>query len=153
MTTIVYDHKEKLIAIDSRVSQGSMTIDDHYEKFVKTQHGVMFFSGCMCDMERAAEVIGEVKNKRITIGDDFDNFSGVYCDNDGVVYEYYSRENQIIVHELKHSDTYGSGADFALAALDLGMSADQCIAYSSKRDQGTGGKIYAFHFKKQEFIQ
>jgi ATP-dependent HslUV protease subunit HslV len=39
----------------------------------------------------------------------------------------------------------GSGGDFAIGALDAGLSAEEAVAIAMKRDPGTGGKITVLH--------
>jgi len=42
---------------------------------------------------------------------------------------------------------FGSGGEFALAAMDLGQTAQQAVKFASKRDLFTGGKIQSYKLK------
>jgi 20S proteasome alpha/beta subunit len=42
MTTIVYDHKNKQIACDSRATSGSLIVSDNLKKYIK-KDGIIYF--------------------------------------------------------------------------------------------------------------
>ncbi|WP_431786944.1 hypothetical protein [Vibrio harveyi] len=137
MTTLVYDHENKIVAYDSRhIKDESIIISDSLDKLhIVNDHK---FLGCgkvgdinllikayldkqppECEMLRA--IIWSIESDRVRrVG-----FS----------------DNALWVNTLQYSATDGSGADFALAALDMGKSASEAVEYAMKRDPFTGGKI------------
>lgn len=48
---------------------------------------------------------------------------------------------------------FGSGADFAIAAMDLGKSSSEAVKYASTRDIYTGGEIESFDIYTGERVQ
>lgn len=41
-------------------------------------------------------------------------------------------------------DAFGSGADLAIAAMDLGVSSSEAVEYAATRDIYTGGEVESF---------
>jgi len=43
---------------------------------------------------------------------------------------------------IEFNDAWGSGAEWAIAAMDFGETAEGAIEYAKTKDTGTGGRIY-----------
>lgn len=61
-----------------------------------------------------------------------------------------SRKTEVLVYDhigcqaiFDNMYAMGSGREFALAAMDLGKSAEQAVRYAMTRDTGTGGEVIA----------
>jgi ATP-dependent protease HslVU (ClpYQ) peptidase subunit len=141
MTTIAYNDKDKEIAVDSRMTEGSLIITDKDIKF-KVVNGVSFIScGGVSDGDTLIDVyLGASTDKceldaNIIIAND----CGVFCAS------YI--ENYLNVWKLNHNTAWGSGEKFALAAMDFGCSAKDAVKYAMTRDIYTGGKIRVIKVK------
>ncbi len=148
MTTIVYDHKNKIIAIDSRITKGGNTIiTDEGIKYKKDNVGLWFFCGDICDQEGFMSCYDkEEEQQKVTFN------SSAFLVIDSKVYSVYMEDGYFCKLELDHSDCKGSGELLALASLDHGSDAVGAIEYAKKRDMFTGGYIHQYDIEKMEFI-
>lgn len=141
MTTIAYHHKDKQIAIDSRiVSSEGRIISDAYSKTIKTPDRLYFMSGATGDYQNFVMFHGGGKIPEHTLD----------CDalmlRDRKVFQviYLSKEKHFYEELLKYNHSIGSGLAFALAAMDFGKSAKDAVAYAATKDSSTGGKIVSY---------
>ena len=138
MTIIAY--KDGVIAYDSRVTIGSLIDDDDAEKMVVSRGHRFFFAGNLSDQARFLDAFFEPGTKLpdscvgafVLTPDDVLLVAGVDSDTD-VVSSYPVRK------DAHHA--MGSGRDFALAAMDLGMTAAIGVKSAISRDTRCGGKI------------
>ncbi|QDP59323.1 MAG: hypothetical protein Tp136SUR676911_62 [Prokaryotic dsDNA virus sp.] len=145
MTTIVYDHKSKQIAIDSRVTAGTLISSNDAAKWVENDNGHWFLCGTTADYSQLIEM---THNDKPEVQPDS---SAIMANSDGVWLVCFNGD--YCCHApLDHSRAIGSGADFALAALDHGKSAKEAVEYAMTRDTGTGGKVHVFNVEAMEFI-
>lgn len=139
MTTIVYDHENKEIAVDSRCCTGEGKIlSDTIEKFI-TIEGVTFFYTASGD--------DGVELAKLISGEDCESEAlkaTVMFIKGGAAYMGTYSNCIIDTWILEYSDAIGSGADFALAALDFGKNANDAIEYAKTRDNFTGGEVKVF---------
>lgn len=140
MTTIAYHHKDKQVAVDSRVCSGNVISTDNYNKSIKNSSGTWFLCGCICDIEDFVNLKKNVSvDKSLNL-----EVSGLRVSED-VVYYVFMNEG-IFCEEVQNYDiALGSGRDFALAAMDHGKSAKEAIKYAMTRDNCTGGRIRVFN--------
>lgn len=133
MTTVVYNHEEKEIGIDSRCTMGNYIESDNYMK-MKEKDGVKFFlCGDVSDIEMIVECYpNEIKSRT--------NVHGFILIKDLVKYLF---TYELKIKEVTQYDSLsvGSGSSFAIAALDLGKTTEEAIEYAFTRDNGSGGKI------------
>lgn len=145
MTTIAY--KDGVIAYDSRMTSGNLIGSDKWDKRWRCNGYNFFLCGTVADMERfIKEVIAGKKTLIFAC-------SGVMVDPEGRMWMVDSGADDSDEHELVQLpfDTpmsWGSGRDFAIAAMDFGSSAKQAVKYAATRDCGTGGKVNTFKVKK-----
>ena len=148
MTTIVYDHENKQIAIDGRLTKGGSTIiSDSHIKYVKNDIGIWFFTGDVCDQkgfmncydkEEIQQAVTYNASAILVIGKD--------------VYSAYMDDGYFCKMLIDHNECKGSGELLALAALDHGESALNAINYAMTRDMFTGGKVNVYDIEKGEFL-
>jgi len=70
---------------------------------------------------------------------DVGDFTGIVLDPDGRI---FTCDNHfVLVQESMDFYAIGSGAAFALSALDLGLSVEESINHASKFDIFTGGRV------------
>lgn len=139
MTTVVYNHKEKEIGIDSRTTMGLLIESDNTIK-MREKDGVKFF---LC---------GEVADIEMII-DCYPNDTTNECDSHGFIIidkevKYiYCDGLKIKKTRQENSFAVGSGGVFATAALDFGKTTREAIKYATTKDAGTGGKIRVYKIK------
>jgi ATP-dependent protease HslVU (ClpYQ) peptidase subunit len=145
MTTIVYDHENKQVACDGRLTGGNLIITDESIKFKENDKGMWFFTGSKSDESQLMELSHNdkpdikpdcsallVKDKKCYLV----TFNGDYCS----------------VSENEYPHSIGSGGDFAIAAIDMGNTAKEAVEYAITRDSGSGGKVTVYDVEKGEFI-
>ena len=137
MTTIAY--KDGVIAYDSRQTRNSAIVSDNAPK-CQVVDGVSFFlSGAVCD-EKAliAAYFGTASPVPVEC-------SGYVVDGGKLMMVGHDDKTGIWKQDLDQAnpDAIGSGAPYALAAMDMGASAEDAVRAAMKRDIYTGGKIRA----------
>lgn len=138
MTTIAYNHRDREIAVDSRVSLDNMILTDESFKMIE-RSGVKFFTaGKSCDYDLMIDGYFGLDIKLIP------ECSMIAIDN-GVVYLVSANNDAVICKaKMECNVTLGSGECFALAAMDFGKTAAEAVEYAKTRDPFTGGKVNVF---------
>ena len=145
LTTIVYNHKERAIGFDSRVTSGRIIDTDNHMKMVVTGDKRWFFSGT--EAHRNMFIASFVEGNKCAI--EFD--CGAFLVEGGDVYYCSGSDGVFSKTHLTWNDAAGSGACFAIAALDFGLSAKEAVKYAATKDSATGGKIRVFNVTKHKF--
>lgn len=135
MTTIAY--KDGVIAYDSRQTRNDRIVSDRALK-CQVVDGVSFFlSGAVCD-EKAliAAYFGTPSPVPVEC-------SGYVVDGGRLMMVGHDDKTGIWKQDLDRSnpDAIGSGAPYALAAMDMGACAEDAVRAAMKRDIYTGGTI------------
>lgn len=135
MTTIAY--KDGVIAYDSRQTRGGAIVSDDCRK-CEIVNGVSFFlSGCVCD-EKAliAAYFGTPSKEAVEC-------SGFVVDNGKLMMVGHDDKTGVWRQPLDpaNPDAIGSGSAYALAAMDMGASAEEAVRAAMKRDIHTGGTV------------
>lgn len=135
MTTIAY--KDGVIAYDSRQTRGGAIVSDDAPK-CQVVDGVSFFlAGAVCD-EKAliAAYFGTPSAVPVEC-------SGYAVDGGRLLMVGYDDKTGIWKQELDpaNPDAIGSGSAYALAAMDMGASAEDAVRAAMKRDIYTGGRV------------
>jgi len=146
MTTIVYDHKNKQIACDSRTTMGSLIVLDDAIKYKVVDDVIWFICG------KTGETDIFIDNFK-PLNDAPDNLD-VYAlrVEDKKVYLCTMGSGVFRECEMPCETSIGSGEDYALAALDFGRTAKEAIEYAMTRDNCTGGKVHVYDIETGEFI-
>ena len=145
MTTIVYDHKNKAIAIDSRVTSAGQIMDDSAVKFIfKPDDSVWFYSGRPIDMRAAMNIFDSYENQCIKAPKNRIEFSSFIAFAGCAYYCYYSSSNEYVMEKATHNDGFGSGGIYALCAVNMGKSADEAVEFAKSMDIYSGGKVHVF---------
>ena len=142
MTTVVYNHEEKEIGIDSRVTSGNFIESDDYIKMIEA-NGIKFF---LCGEVAGMEMI--VRNYPDDL--EFETNSHGFLLKDGVITYLYTDGLKIREITQNNSLSVGSGSEWALAALDMGKTTEEAIKYAMTRDNSTGGKIRIYKLTEEE---
>ena len=149
MTTIVYDHKNKQIACDSRMSKSSGVYSDCYIKMVESK-GVMFvLTGSTCDMDYFIE--NYVKYGKVDLKDIDLDCRGIIIRN-GLAYTVFIHDDVFNEDPIFCNEFEGSGGMFAISALDHGKTIKESVEYAITKDCFSGGKVHVYDIEKGEFI-
>jgi ATP-dependent protease HslVU (ClpYQ) peptidase subunit len=146
MTIVCWDGET--LASDSRVCSGTIIVDDRHKKIFEISGvhnedsllaagfaGVVAHWGYIRDQLKSSEsfdpshevcaiVIGELYNYTVEVGQKF-----------------------MLQYNKKVKLAVGSGQDFALSAMSLGLSAEQAIKHTIKHDSGCGGRLQTWSDK------
>lgn len=138
MTTIAYNHKDKMIAVDSQRTKGEMILTLSGNKSI-TIDGILFLmAGATADYNLLTDWYFGV------------NKTGAKPDCSAMVIEsgkcyIYGFSDEVPFKELCDcNNAIGSGCDFAIAAMDFGESASGAVEYSKTRDIYTGGEVRTY---------
>lgn len=140
MTTIAYKHP--YIAYDGLATAGSVVINHNENKKYEGSGLVHFISGKVCDAQEFANSVIDRKKEDVQLecySISVSQLGSVYKitqNEDGFFNKYPVSKSCVIA--------IGSGADLAIAAMDLGKSAKQAVEYAATRDIYTGGTIRVF---------
>ena len=146
MTTIVYDHKSKQIAVDSRTVAGSVILDDTHKKWRLIDGSYYFFCGVVADIEHFME-LQNVKGKPKHVN----NITCIKVTEGRAYMCGIDDEEGYWQETMDYNDGAGSGRFWALSALDFGRTAKEAVAYAATRDTYTGGVIHVFDMKCMRF--
>lgn len=139
MTTIVYDHENQQIAVDSRVTAGTDIVTDACFKEELRNGDTWFCAGSTADSKMMMDCFySEEKASR-----DIDGTGAIMVNNGNV--HLVGIENGLFWHHTIYCNrSIGSGGHFAIAALDHGKTAMEAVEYACTRDSGSGGKVRVF---------
>jgi hypothetical protein len=142
MTTIAY--KDGVIAYDGRQTRNDRIVSDSAPK-CQVVDGVSFFlSGAVCD-EKAliAAYFGNASPVPVEC-------SGYVVDDGKLLMVGHDDKTGIWKQELDLSnpDAIGSGCAYAIAAMDMGASAEDAVRAAMKRDIYTGGTVRTVTIKR-----
>lgn len=135
MTTIAY--KDGVIACDTRQVRGGAIVSDDCSK-CQVVDGVSFFlAGAVCD-EKALIAAYFGTQSAVPV-----ECSGYAVDGGRLLMVGYDDKTGIWKQELDpaNPDAIGSGSAYALAAMDMGASAEDAVRAAMKRDIYTGGRV------------
>jgi hypothetical protein len=143
MTTIAYCHRDKEIAWDSRSCSGGVISSDSDQKHAKVSGVDFWISGAVCDEQLLIDMYFGHESKLIP-----ESNAIVYdC---GEVYMIGVNEDCVLWKQpLRYDKAIGSGGNFALSAMRLGMSAKDAVKHAKRIDCYTGGKVHSMKLKSK----
>lgn len=143
MTTIAY--KDGIIAWDSRMTASNLIVDDDYDKHIVIADIHFFCSGAT---EFVEDFCNAYAARSATVRD---------MDVGAIVFEPNGKLFKSAVEEkhgqfriwrapipLGRISALGSGHDFVLAFMDMGLSAEEAVQRTMKFDAATGGRVHTF---------
>ena len=142
MTVIAWDAKNKALAVDSLFTAGDRKTYGQKFKVLEDGRAVVVFAG---DVVQGRKAIAHVEqNKPLT----HEIVAGATI----VLLHLKGRKRgRVIVCEdspnaevVRHSEAWGTGSDFAIAAMDAGASAEEAVKIACKRSASCGGKVHVF---------
>lgn len=143
MTTIAY--KDGVIAYDSRVTDGNIISDDSFDKCFVVDGVRFFLTGAVSDHVYLIDAYFKGKCPRRNIDSRafvFDKGALSECAiSPGTGFWRYDMR-------LDNPAAIGSGAQFALAAMIMGASAEEAVRVAARLDSCTGGTIRTFRLEE-----
>ena len=145
MTTIVYCHKTKKVAVDGRMSDNrGLIATDEKDKTIKNEAGLWFLCGVVADH---VDIVKLAHNEEASVVPE----CSALLIKEGCIFSVMVGEDGMCSHEkLTCNDAAGSGLPFALAALDFGKTAKEAVEYAITKDCYSGGKVRVFNLKGEE---
>ena len=141
MTTIAYKHDTKTIAWDSRVTSGNVIASDTDQKMVEVNDVKFWLCGYVADERLLIDMYFGKKSKVIPEANAF-AWDGVDLFVIGV-----NDEALLWKQPLRHDKALGSGGDFALSAMRLGLSAKEAVEHAKTLDCYTGGEVHVMELE------
>lgn len=147
MTTIVYDHKNKQIAVDSRCTACSgIILSDNYDKFRHQGDETWFLCGNVSDIPDIMELKHRDEYESIIEADAF-------MVKDGKCYLVSPYNKKCSHTELEYDHALGSGYQFALSGLHFTGCAKKAVEFAITKDSNSGGEVKLFDIKSNSFIK
>jgi len=143
MTTVAY--KDGVIAWDSRGTAENFIVDDEYEKHVVIADIHFFCSGATEFMD---DFCNAYAARSTTVKDMA--VSAIVLESNGKLFKaaVEERQGQFRIWRAPippgRMSALGSGHDFVLAFMDMGLSAEEAVQRTMKFDAATGGKVHTF---------
>lgn len=142
MTTIAYHHESKTIAWDSRSTNNGVIITDSEQKRMLTDVGVFIFTGINADRERYIDFYrGDNKQE-------FMPECNAYLIEDGeLFFTGITKQGEFWKERMTCDHASGSGGNFALSAMRLGLSAKEAVEHAKTLDCYTGGEVHVMELE------
>ncbi|MBQ4812242.1 proteasome subunit alpha [Pseudoalteromonas luteoviolacea] len=137
MTTIAYHHPTQTICVDSLTSTAKTIVTHHAQKCQPVYNGYVFATG------NCAEIYHLLCNWKKNCFDAID-CTFFFIDKKDQVFYGEIRHGRRFIEPLEVNWAIGSGANWAIAAMDFGKSAFEAVQYACRRDKSTGGRIHSF---------
>ena len=134
MTTIVYDHKNKQVAVEMLVVVDGIICSTEFDKTLTNDNGTYFLCGDCCDYEKLSKLSHDDKLEVTP------NCSAILI-KDRKAYAVIVQDSLCCFTELKYNYAMGSGERFALSALDYGATAKEAVEYAITKDIFSGGAV------------
>lgn len=138
MTTIVY--RDGVMAADGRVTIGQLIVQDNCKKITKLSDGALFALAGDDMLEKPLIEWLEEADGGI-MPPQGKEFTAVLVDTSGNLSVFTGAGDRFVPWEGVSYAAFGSGADAAYGALEMGATADQAVAAAINRDVNSGGSI------------
>ena len=148
MTTVLFCAETKQIAVDSRITERSRIVTDNGEKYIAKDGFLFFISGSNCDFDNIIRAYFNPPTKWTG----FPFAALVVNVEEETVKCIYQFDGKVLVDSTLYDEAIGSGAEFALAALDFTDSISQAMEYVKTKDSATGGKVRIYNISQRNFV-
>lgn len=163
MTTIIYSKSEKVLVADGRCTEGNRIASENFSKVRKyqsTDFGSVYVA-CAGNVSHILEVfnfIDQVFNGYEPDGIKFDSgtLQVLMMDEHANLYEGLLTESSTDINWLALDEEYvtiGSGADFALGALEAGLGAEEALVVAARRDVFTNDNVMVYHADDLSYLE
>lgn len=141
MTTIAYNHKDKQIAWDSRSTSNGVIITDSTQKMTVIDGVRFWFTGTVTD-QRA--FIGMYFGAKCG---EFTPECGAYVYDEELFYCGVTEQGELWKEPVDCNHASGSGGNFAMSGMVMGMTARQSVQHAKRLDVYSGGRVRSFNLK------
>lgn len=141
MTVIAYDHKTRTLAVDSAFTSGERR--SYGRKFKELDDGrVVVFAG---DVREGRKAIAAIAKGEAPTQTQIANCTLIVMHRRGPwAGRVYAYDENPEPERITKSESWGTGGDFAIAALDAGATAEQAVKITCRRSTSCGGKVHVF---------
>jgi ATP-dependent protease HslVU (ClpYQ) peptidase subunit len=137
MTTIAY--RDGILAADGRVSDGHLIITDTCKKISRLSDGSLFaLAGDDVQELRLIEWLEDGEDGLPPQGKDF---TAILVDTDGLLHTFAGVGDRFVPWYDTAFAAFGSGADIAYGAMEMGASAESAVRCAMRRNTTTGGEV------------
>ncbi|MBE0368929.1 proteasome subunit alpha [Pseudoalteromonas aurantia] len=138
MTTIAFHYPSQTICTDSYTTTHDCIVTARAQKFFDVAQGRVFATGNCAEIYHLKECWYTGEFKPITC-------EFLMVDQENKVFFGEVRRGFKYLEPLEQSWAIGSGAKWAIAAMDFGKNAIDALSYACTRDKSTGGQLQSFH--------
>lgn len=140
MTTIVFNEKTQEIACDSRATNtNGLIITNHANKAMEHGEETWFMAGTVADMKEFMDAeVGEVMPFQLEC-------HAFVIRPEGMFVVYTDEDCRVRTTPLLYTEAIGSGGDWALAGLDLGLDIRASVEYAMTKDCFSGGAVQVYN--------
>ena len=138
MTTIAYHKESNTVAWDSRSTSGGIIISDEAQKRYEINGVYFWMCGAICDYQLFFDAYF---GKEINLVPECD---AIVYDNGEFYLAGVSNEAVPWKQPLSNNMAIGSGSQFAISAMKLGMNAKEAIEHAKTLDVYSGGEAHEF---------
>lgn len=145
MTTIAIDAYGNMACDGRKTDQNGYIVSDATQKiFYDKELNVYYaFAGVFADCNTLVDIV--INGAEINVQELRANL--VVVNQDGP-YLYTLYDGQVKAEPIDPPYAIGSGEQFAISAMDFGLTAKEAIKYAVKRDASSGGKIKVVKWRK-----
>jgi ATP-dependent protease HslVU (ClpYQ) peptidase subunit len=137
VTTIAY--RDGVMAGDGRTTLGDMVVSDTVTKVSRVKGELLGWSGSVEEAEKIKAAVRKGAEPQEGL-----DVTALRVNSDGDIFLY---EGTMWVKKTAPYYAIGTGAPYALGAMDAGADAAQAALIGSKRDTSSGGKIKKVTFR------
>jgi ATP-dependent protease HslVU (ClpYQ) peptidase subunit len=140
VTTIAFHHPSQIICTDSYTTTHDCIVTAHAKKYFDVEHGRVFATGSCTEIYHLKKHWNSEQFKPI-------NCEFLMVDKHKKIFFGEVRRGCKFIEPLEQSWAIGSGAKWAIAAMDFGKNAEEALSYACTRDKSTGGALQSFNVK------
>jgi len=143
MTTIVVSRKQQMMVSDSLSTGG---VNSRIQKIFEVDGQLVGFSGHVTHGLKFVEWLRHGTHPQFVYDKDENTFDALVLNDDGIF--FYDRE--LVPMEIL-DDVYaiGSGASFAMGAIDAGAGPVKAVEIAANRDENSGGPVVVIRRKRR----
>ncbi|EGR3070253.1 hypothetical protein DMW20_11880 [Vibrio parahaemolyticus] len=140
MTTAAYHHESGIVAVDSRRTAGGVIVSDKQSKVSEHENGMKIIGTGDPHSIRELSKLYAGESEKLNGSIEYETLLFV-IHNKKIARVGYDEGKGFWTEIIDFNIAIGSGALFALSAMDFGCDAFGAIEYAKKKDSYTGGDI------------
>ncbi|TMO59369.1 proteasome subunit alpha [Pseudoalteromonas aurantia] len=140
MTTIAFHYPSQIICTDSFTTTHDCIVTAHAKKYFDVEQGRVFATGNCAEIYHLKKHWNDGEFKPIMC-------EFFMVDKHKKIFFGEVRRGFKYLEPLEQNWAIGSGAKWAIAAMDFGKDAVEALSYACTRDKSTGGALQSFNVK------